>query len=123
MTTEELLQPRYKVIADYPGNVAYVGEIYEDDICIRWNEQKFKKYPHLFRKLEWWEERDEKDMPEYVKCEFEGNVTVYKIVYWNLKENRGYITEREVVSLGFLKPEYEPKPATKEEYEKQHQAT
>lgn len=26
-----------------------------------------ENYPHLFRELEWWEDRDESDLPKYVK--------------------------------------------------------
>jgi hypothetical protein len=32
-----------------------------------WLSTYFDKYPHLFRKLEWWEERKENDMPDYLK--------------------------------------------------------
>jgi len=65
MTVEELLMPRYKVIADYPSSPYYVGEIKDrlgDNVAAH-----FAKYPHLFRKLNWWEERKVEDMPEYVK--------------------------------------------------------
>ena len=72
---EKLLQPRYKVIADYPRNKYYenveVGEIIE-----AWHPNKilqdnitgfYGKYPHIFKELEWWEEREIKDMPMYLK--------------------------------------------------------
>ncbi len=65
MTPEELLIPRYKVIADYPGNEIKVGKVFEPNTD--WPESYLKKYPHLFRKLEWWEERELGDMPGYVK--------------------------------------------------------
>lgn len=87
MSTEELLKPRYKVIADYP---TYTGEsrkyshkkgdviVFDtlDEVYL-WKEQEsdgtqcskdhFDKYPAIFKKLEWWEERADEDMPEYVK--------------------------------------------------------
>jgi len=76
MTTEELLKPRWKVIADFPFNTYYkVGGVITDDrlmaarnetghavFACEWND-----YPNIFRKLKWWEERNIEDMPEYVK--------------------------------------------------------
>jgi len=80
MTTEQLMQPRYKVIADYPKSVHIVGRVYE------LNDEshyliEFPKYPHIFRKLEWWEERDVKDLPEYVKVK--NNGAIRKVIEHN----------------------------------------
>lgn len=87
MNTEELLKPRYKVIADWPNNTFPIGTVLiKHDSWDNWThveeteefvrnelvgfkEDGIKKYPHLFRKLEWWEERKVEDMPEYVKHE------------------------------------------------------
>lgn len=66
---QKLLQPRFEVIADYPGSVFNVGQIlvqdesHEDDFWT--GEQLYtdrypKQYPHLFRPLSWWERRDPK---------------------------------------------------------------
>ncbi len=81
MTKEEtLMLPRYKVIADWPGVAGEViaGQIltlddeFVDDLY--WvggepfTEDKLKDYPHLFKKLEWWEERSPEEMPKFVKC-------------------------------------------------------
>lgn len=75
MTPEQLMQPRYKVIADYPGNKLEVRSILDQGIrdcfnCdgIIYHESILKKYPHIFKPLQWWEERKLKEMPEYVKC-------------------------------------------------------
>lgn len=89
MSTENLLLPRYKVIATWPGMHAepfHLGQIislqpYEDEdykgfihIPIKhipgsfMREGFFSGYPHLFKKLEWWEERAIDDMPEYLSC-------------------------------------------------------
>ena len=64
MTVEELLIPRYKVTADYPGmDDSYeIGEVLKPAYT-----GIVDAYPHLFRKLNWWEERNVEDMPEYVK--------------------------------------------------------
>lgn len=74
MTPDELLKPRYKVIADYPGNLWQIGEILDRDWG--WNgddengfKNKVSDYPHLFKPLQWWEDRKKDDMPDYVKQE------------------------------------------------------
>ena len=82
MTPEDLMKPRYKVIADYPKNkFGDVGRIinlvkrsdrfryewYEHDGIDYEYESFFEEYPHIFKKLEWWEERKQNDFPEYVK--------------------------------------------------------
>lgn len=87
-TVEELLKPRYKVIVPWPGMEVEpfaLGQIVtlqkhpsdEEEGFIHiplkhipgsyMREQFFLNYPHLFRKLEWWEERAPEDMPKYVK--------------------------------------------------------
>jgi hypothetical protein len=67
MTPEELLRPRYKVIAEFPRIEDFEGcEI--DNIIITLSEDNlYEKYPHLFKKLGWWEDRKEEDMPMYLK--------------------------------------------------------
>jgi hypothetical protein len=63
LSKDELLKVRYKVIADYPKSIHKVGDVlYCDE-----NGPRMSQYPHLFKTLEWWEERAEDDMPEYVK--------------------------------------------------------
>lgn len=72
---EDLLKPRWKVIADYPKSLYHVGDILnagwrsEDLIYCDHDGPRWRDYPHLFRKLEWWEDRKPEDMPEYVKLE------------------------------------------------------
>jgi hypothetical protein len=81
MSNEDLMKPRYKVIADYPGNIMPVGSIFWDDIESveiitptgsrsvqgSYPYRDKHKYPHLFKPLQWWEERKPEEMPEYVK--------------------------------------------------------
>lgn len=70
---DKLLEPRYEVIADYPDmNGWEVGEILDRDWG--WNgddeggfKNRISQYPHLFRKLEWWERRRGIEMPKYAK--------------------------------------------------------
>jgi hypothetical protein len=91
LSTEELMHPRYKVIADYPGNIHPIGHIHGHDINGTQNVMKLDewlafhdKYPHLFKKLEWWEDREEKDMPQYVKLVMSNRIQfVHKVEKWN----------------------------------------
>lgn len=68
MTKEELMQPRWKVIEGYPFSppIHAVGTIIEGSLAPEGMEAWEDKYPHLFKKLEWHEERKTEDMPEYV---------------------------------------------------------
>ncbi len=66
MNTEQLLKPRYKVIADYPFSPYKVGELVKEGssrcpyyittvnhISYNFDTEEIENYPHLFRKLEW----------------------------------------------------------------------
>lgn len=65
-TKEELLAKRVKVIASYPDSNYLIGEIiYLNDYSV-YERKIFAPYPHLFRELKWWEERDPSDLPEYL---------------------------------------------------------
>lgn len=68
MTVEELLKPRYKVIADYPGSAFKIGELVQPHPKYGFDIFPYpEKYPHLFKPLAWYEEREVSDMPGYVK--------------------------------------------------------
>jgi len=81
MTPEELMMPRYEVIADYPYNPWLVGEVLSvdekgelvgqttgyPDYAYMITEKDVAHYPSIFRRLGWWEKREESDMPEYVR--------------------------------------------------------
>lgn len=110
MTIEELLKPRWKVIADFPCNVGHdVGEIIseykyksEPDCCFIEIDLDGKifgicpdDYPHLFRKLKWWEEREIEDMPNYIRVEH----TIPLAYYQNLN---GVYKVGEYISDGFI---------------------
>jgi hypothetical protein len=93
MTVEQLMQPRVKVTTDWPGRRDFeVGQILTLDKVFDngspmieiadcqstriYVKEFFEMFPLQFRFLEWWEERDEKDMPGYVKDEY----GVYKVM-------------------------------------------
>ena len=68
---DALLAPRYKVIAEWPdmsedfeiGKILNGQAVYATEHC----KVRMSAFPHLFKKLEWWEERKVEEMPEYVK--------------------------------------------------------
>lgn len=91
MNAQELLNPRFEVIADYPNNRYKVGDILQialnpwngepTDIFHKLGEQiyvgnffkaeELEKYPHIFRKLEWYENRNYSELPK--KIRYHGN--------------------------------------------------
>ena len=79
MTAKELIQPRFEVIADYPASPFSVGDIITfDGIVYGMGEpQKFtrepEKYPHIFRKMNWWEARTADQMPKRVMSALDEN--------------------------------------------------
>lgn len=79
---EQLLRPRYKVIADYPGIEDYGWKLHEIISPQYYTEKTVgfcSKYPHLFRKLQWWEERKPEEIPQYVKT----SDSVFKVDKWD----------------------------------------
>ena len=86
LTPEQLLQPRYKVIADYPNSDYTVGYVIQPDeenrrYIIYWKGETvashplmrdkttvtfYESYPAIFERLEWWRDRFPSDMPAYV---------------------------------------------------------
>ena len=97
MTNEELLLPRFEVVADYPESFFKIGQVIQqeevDEGQLLYDMDFFLRYSHLFRKMGWWEKRDIKDMPEYVKCIY-GETSldyqqVYKSISWGLFKDEG----------------------------------
>lgn len=79
LSKEQLLIPRYKVIAYYPNSKFPIGTIltldkyssgkwwheYTDDEPIHL-EDGDNRFPAIFKPLEWWERRSIEDLPEYL---------------------------------------------------------
>lgn len=68
----DLLIPRYKVISPYPDMTRNVGDIVKIDMtkAQQWIDSHcafFERFPLLFKKLEWWEDRKVIELPKYVK--------------------------------------------------------
>lgn len=88
MNTEQLMKPRFKVINDYPGAISRVGDLFmigylnakqcwilcRDGKTVEHSVHGPENYPHLFKQLDWWEDRDEKDMPEFFKINHSSRV-------------------------------------------------
>ena len=115
MNIENLLKPRYKVIAGWPymPKHAKVGELVADNFIL-----KAANYPHLFKKLEWWEERKANEMPKYVMSLADKKGYVFIIEEWDMDMLIGWVDkkERSCCSLTAFKPEYGYFPATEKEY-------
>lgn len=118
MTRENLLKQRWKVIANFPDSDFRVGSIQDRDWCkyvngvdetdgILWSISDF---PHLFRELEWWEERDIDDLPNFVKYQ---NL-IYKVKEKNLVSARS--EKHPLDGAGLDVPWSNCLPATEEEY-------
>lgn len=132
MTPEELLKPRYIMVAIYPDcdrDRLYAGKVIEFSHFDKENNQWYNEndggkiydafyelYPHLFKKLEWWEEREEKDMPEYVK--YISSSKIFKPINWSI-DPKG----TGMAALYNASWYYTPYilPATEEEYNNQNQ--
>src|SRR5690242_15646600 len=143
ITPEELLRPRYKVIAIWPGmhiepfrlneivTLQYYTEEEGEDKAegfvyipykhkpknFMW-ESFFTLFPHLFKKLEWYEERKTEEMPEYVKWDYNPKTDnedvkglVEKVIKW-VQDCHGVVTSGSMViaTCHWL-------PATAAEYE------
>jgi hypothetical protein len=117
LSKEELLQPRYKVIADYPSQAFEMGNIIigtsaylvkGEGFC---NSGYMQEYPNLFKKLEWSEGRGIEDLPEYVRMRRVKGV--FKV--------KRYVAGRYLYARLYGYPANVPvktlTPATREEYE------
>jgi hypothetical protein len=131
MTIEEILKPRTRCINSFPGMQREgfeIGLVFEPEYV---DINLHKKYPYLFESLKWYEERPEKDMPEYVKFVYNGKIDeCYKVEEWlHVYDNKESDINGFVVKIKDY--DYQEKevcrsskhsingwsPATKEEYE------
>lgn len=116
------MKPRYKVIADYPGSEFKVGAImifiekfmhrtdgtaksirYSDvfksgnAIIMVSGPNAIHQYPHLFKPLAWWEEREVGDMPGYIECAVECRIPKGTILKANWES---YTTSNDIAHRG-----------------------
>jgi len=129
MKAEELMKPRFEVIADYPLSPYFKGDViifkngetdhittisYLDEFGLQVDQAQlvpcvtFEKYPHLFRKLNWWEHRSIEDMPKKVLSKADDKGSVFEIHKWDMERFIGWLDDKEYscCSLYTFKPEY-----------------
>lgn len=104
MTAEELLKPRIFVQHTYPNAPFKTGEIITEptDEQLKWVDE----FNLLFRKLYWWENRKESEMPKFIKFQDGSIGEMTEHIKIHLLKDTAYIR-----SIGIM-------PATKEEFEK-----
>jgi len=103
MNAKELLNPRFEIIADFPGSPFKVGEIWDATASI----VNADDYPHLFRKLNWWENRKEEDMPKKLICKaIKDDTEVMDITEWDMKNLLGRLDENHCCNLRIFNPEF-----------------
>jgi hypothetical protein len=132
MNTDTLLKPRYKVIADYPDSKYSVGDILPgcfsdwdedaDDDFIDEQMRHVKKFPHLFRRLEWWEERSVDEMPRYIKHKLGG---YHEVFQWHKNSKDVWICDAKIAYffIGDIVPITEEEYSKFEEYQTQNKKT
>ncbi len=111
MLARDLLKPRFEVIADYPKSIFKIGEITNgtDLIYCDPDGPKYSDYPHLFRKMNWWEKRNIEDMPKKLICRaIQNDKEVMDIKEWDMDILVGWTDKdkRECCSLHSFSPEY-----------------
>lgn len=101
MSTQELLTPRYEVIADYPNSPWEVGDILTHKLGFTYrlnhseivrNLPDIDKYPHLFAPMPWWQGRSVEEMPRYVENK---SGYILPVVEWRIsKFGVDFLTEK-----------------------------
>lgn len=133
MSIEELLKPRFEVIAEYPNCNFKIGDIlkpiknatnnwyfiekeYEPVLLL----EVIEKYSHLFKKLQWFEKRNEEEMPKYLKHTLSDKSTTYhKVKSYDLS-NPKFIEwkfdDKEWGNFGMWAKDFNYMPCSEEEY-------
>lgn len=112
MTAAELLQPRFEVIADYPSSSYELGfvltashhHVNRENIP-DWAAY-YEQYPHIFRKMNWWECRTVEQMPRKVMSIADDKGTTFEIEKWDMKNFIGYINKEEGKGICLYKPKF-----------------
>lgn len=121
MTKEELMMPRFKVIADYPDSQLTVGAVYYADGGIAEGQTVVSNpdnYPHLFKKLQWHEERKPEDMPMFLK-RHTGNAVYVKVSKWWISYGQWHYDcwhERSKMKDCHISDVFSAEPITESEY-------
>lgn len=121
MSVDELLKPRYKQIADYPNNKSAIGRIFGHNTNGTQNVMPVdewiafhEKYPAIYKKLFWYEEREESEMPEYVCFKTAIPLTYKKVTKWWLDADKNWWADYDKKST--MLNMWAIEPATEKEY-------
>ncbi|MEQ8548720.1 MAG: hypothetical protein RIC03_12460 [Cyclobacteriaceae bacterium] len=117
MNASELLKPRFEIIADFPNNhFGKIGTILDRDWAEYPNDDETQEaiwrisyFPHLFRQLNWWENRSIEDMPKRVISKaLKNDSEVIDIQEWDMELMVGWIDKEQRICCSLLsfKPEY-----------------
>ena len=127
LSKEELLIPRYKMIADFPWSSRdnhNVGDIFTDDGKSPVMNQEntpiraidWQRFPHLFKELQWWEERKIEDLPEYIKANVHCDEHFFKVYAYVRASDAVVEFAHGDASVPSPWNGWYPFPATEEEY-------
>lgn len=130
MNKEELLKPRYKVIGLYPHCPFEQGVILIQDEALEWHSLEHgypeseknilgtdvEKYPHIFKKLEWFEEREKHELTIYLKDRPESFEKYHKQRYLKVIDSYGTIEFYKALTDGGWVRMPDTLPITEQEY-------
>jgi hypothetical protein len=108
----DLMEPRFIVINEDTSGHFFFGETLvktDDPTCFgilhpgEKGHYRFVingpwRYPHLFRRLEWWERREVEDLPKYLASRV--SVAVVKVSEYHIRGDRGYFSTGAIVKEG-----------------------
>lgn len=124
LSAKELMYPRWELIANFPFCILRLGEVVTElpssneyeRIFTYGDKRRFYKldhcpedYPHLYKKLEWWDRRPEEDMPKKVICKaIPGDQEVIEVLRWDMNMLFGFVNAetRTGVDLTCFVPEH-----------------
>lgn len=88
----ELMKPRYKCIASYPFSPVRIDQIMTGETFNLSGQEKVHMvdYPAIFQRLDWWEDRKESEMPEYIRMTDENMVIKVDCFVWGIGFNFYY---------------------------------
>jgi hypothetical protein len=120
LTREELMKPRYKVIADFPASSYLIGEvktwepIHQDPA--EW-AAFYEQYPAIFRRMYWWEDRTIDTLPLFVRYIGYGSrkEAIAEVKEWVIGRDGGVYFKGEGRLCRYLDGPTDL-PATREEY-------
>lgn len=124
LSVEDLMKPRWKCTSKYPDALWAIGAIIGNRFSPVFVTSSFEYdigyYDNLFKPLEWWEEREMEDLPQYVKWTnsegaFMRNATEWRVIRGDLHFNLDGKND-------WAKIHKDDLPATRHEYE-QYEST